>query len=171
MTSNGEIVDFENHTPIDIEEFKQKLIAQLPLELPILAVQELPVKSPKATQLLNKAEYLITLSSDNKYSLSQWQNWIEDVKNSSEILMSKTDKKGKKKMVNLRINLDDISLVENDDQATNTVKLKYLGSAVNDGSLLTPDHICYMLEQVSKQDLTLIKAHREKIILADYITQ
>ncbi|MBD2395357.1 TIGR03960 family B12-binding radical SAM protein [Cyanobacterium aponinum FACHB-4101] len=171
MTGNGEIVDFENHTPMDIEEFKQKLIAQLPLELPILAVEELPVKSPKATQLLDKAEYLINLSSDNKYSLSQWQNWIEDVKNSSEILMEKTDKKGRKKMVNLRANLDDISLVENDAQATNTIKIKYLGSAVNDGSLLTPDHVCYMLEQVSQQDLTLIKAHREKIILADYITQ
>ncbi len=171
MTSNGEIVDFENHTPMDIEEFKQKLIAQLPPELPILAVEEIPVKSPKATQLLDKAEYLITLFSDNKYNLSQWQNWIEEVKNSQEILMSKSDKKGKKKIVNLRTNLDDISLVENDDQEINTIKIKYLGSAVNDGSLLTPDHVCYMLEQVSKQNLTLIQAHREKINLANYITQ
>lgn len=171
MTSNGEIVDFENHTPMDIDEFREKLKAQLPLELPIFQVEELPLKSPKATQILDKAEYLITISGDNKYSILQWQNWLKDVQNSSEIMMSKTAKTGKKKMVNLRENLDHISLIDENFQESETVTIKYLGSAKNNGSLLTPDQVCYMLEQISSENLTLIKAHREKIILADFITQ
>lgn len=171
MTSNGEIVDFENHTRMDIEEFKEKLKANLPPEIPIFKVEELPVKSPKATQILDKAEYFITVSTDNKYSLSQWQNWLNDIEKSPEILMEKKQKNGKKKMVNIRENLEKISLIDDNFEESDQVKINYLGSAKNDGSLLTPEHICYMLEQVSNDKINLVKAHREKIILADHITQ
>ncbi|MBL1208515.1 TIGR03960 family B12-binding radical SAM protein [Geminocystis sp. GBBB08] len=171
MTSNGEIVDFENHTRMDIAEFTEKLRASLPAEIPIFKVEELPVKFPKATQILDKAEYFITISTDNKYSLSQWQNWLTDIEKSSEILMKKTAKTGKKKIVNLRENLDKISLINDNFEESDQVKINYVGSAKNDGSLLTPEHICYMLEQVSNEKINLIKAHREKIILADHITQ
>ncbi|WP_017292486.1 TIGR03960 family B12-binding radical SAM protein [Geminocystis herdmanii] len=171
MTSNGEIVDFENHTRMDIDEFTEKLKANLPLEIPIFKVEELPVKSPKATQILDTAEYIITVSADNKYSLNQWKNWIDNVQNTSEILMQKTAKTGKKKMVNLRENLLNILLVDDHFEESNTVKINYVGSAKNDGSLLTPDHVCFMLEQVSQEKINLVKAHRENIILADYITQ
>jgi len=171
MTSNGEIVDVENHTRMDIAEFTEKLKANLPPEIPIFKVEELPVKSPKATQILDTAEYIITVSTDNKYSLIQWQNWLDNVENSDKILMQKTAKTGKKKMVNLRDNLEKISLNDNNFEESDTVKINYLGSAKNDGSLLTPDHVCYMLEQVSNEKINLVKAHRENIILADYITQ
>lgn len=171
MTSNGEIVDFENHTQMDIDEFTEKLKAQLPSELPIFQVEELPLKSPKPTQLLDKVEYIITLSADNKISLTQWQNLVEKVQNSSEIMMKKTAKTGKEKMINLRENLQNICLLDTNFEESDTIKINYLGNAKNDGSLLTPDHVCFMLEQISGENLTLIKAHREKIILADHITQ
>ncbi|NCO76016.1 MAG: TIGR03960 family B12-binding radical SAM protein [Cyanobacteria bacterium] len=171
MTSNGEIVDFENHTYMDINEFTEKLKAQLPPELPIFKVEELPLKSPKATQILDTAEYIITVSADNKFSVTQWQNWLNQVQNSSEIIMEKTAKTGKKKMVNLRENLDKISLIDDNFQESDTVTINYLGSAKNDGSLLTPDQVCFMLEQISGENLSIIKAHREEIILADIITQ
>lgn len=171
MTSNGEIVDFENHTRMDIDEFTEKLRANLPSEIPIFKVEELPVKSPKATQILDTAEYIITLSADNKYSLNQWQNWINNIQNASEILMQKTAKTGKKKMVNLRENLLNISLIEANFDESDTVKINYIGSAKNDGTLLTPEQVCFMLEEVSQEKINLTKAHREIIILADYITQ
>lgn len=171
MTSNGEIVDFENHTRMDIDEFTEKLKAQLPPELPIFQVEELPIKSPKATQILDIAEYIITISADNKVSVSQWENLIKKVQNSSEVMMEKIAKTGKKKMVNLRENLHHISLLDSNFNESDTIKINYLGNAKNDGSLLTPDQVCFMLEQIIGKNLTLIKAHREKIILANYITQ
>ncbi|BAQ66711.1 TIGR03960 family B12-binding radical SAM protein [Geminocystis sp. NIES-3709] len=171
MTSNGEIVDFENHTRMNIDEFTEKLKANLPLEIPIFKVEELPVKSPKATQILEKAEYFITVSTDNKYSLSQWENWLDNVENSKEILMQKTAKTGKKKMVNLRENLEKISLIDENWEELDQVKINYIGSAKNDGTLLTPEQVCFMLEQVNQEKISLIKAHRESIILADHITQ
>ncbi|WP_069791632.1 TIGR03960 family B12-binding radical SAM protein [Cyanobacterium sp. IPPAS B-1200] len=171
MTSNGEIVDFENHTRIDIDEFVEKLQAQLPAELPLIRVEELPIKSAKATQILDMAEYLVTLSADKNISLHQWQHWINEINNSSEILMEKTSKKRKKKMVNLKANLLSLSLSNVDFEESETITIKYTGSAKNDGSLLTPDHVCYMLEQVSSEALTITKAHREIILLTDHITQ
>ncbi|AFZ48186.1 Protein of unknown function DUF2344 [Cyanobacterium stanieri PCC 7202] len=171
MTSNGEIVDFENHTRIDIDEFVEKLQAQLPPELPLIKVEELPLKSPKATQILDTAEYVVDICAEENISLEQWQNWVNEINNSSEILMEKTAKNRKKKMVNLRANLYDLSLLNPNVAPSETVALKYIGSAKNDGSLLTPDHICYMLEQVSSAKLTIVKAHREIITLTDHITQ
>ena len=165
MTSSGEIVDFETHTRINPEEFKTKLQAQLPSDLPLYQVQEIPVKSPKATQLLDKAEYLITISATESVSLSQWQSWVEGVNHASEILWEKTAKSGKKTIVNLCDRLYALSLVNSDFEQSEQVILNYQGSAKNDGSLLTPEQLCYMLEQISGQQLTLIKAHREQIIL------
>jgi len=165
MTSNSEIVDFENHTRIDIDEFVKKLQAQLPMELPLIKVEELPIKSAKATQILDIAEYLVTLSADNNISLHQWQHWINEVNNSSEILMEKTSKKRKKKMVNLKANLLSLCLADDNFEESETITIKYTGSAKNDGSLLTPDHVCYMLEQVSSEALTITNAHREIILL------
>ncbi|MBE9223593.1 TIGR03960 family B12-binding radical SAM protein [Cyanobacterium stanieri LEGE 03274] len=170
MTSNGEIVDFENHTRIDIDEFVEKLQGQLPPELPLMKVEELPLKSPKATQILDTAQYFVTLSAEKTINLNRWESWINEVNNSTEILIEKTAKKGKKRMINLRANLNDLSLVK-DSYNDDTVTIKYTGSAKNDGSLLTPDHLCYMLEQVSSENLNIIKAHRENILLTDHITQ
>ncbi len=85
--------------------------------------------------------------------------------------MQKTAKTGKKKMVNIRENLERISLINDNFEEFDRVKINYVGSAKNDGTLLTPDHVCFMLEQVSQEKINLVKAHRETIILADYITQ
>lgn len=162
MTSSGEIVDFELHTPMTMEEFRQRLTAQLPPGLPIFRVEQVPVKSPSATQLLDKAEYTITLAADKPIPSSQWQSWIEAVLNATSIEREKTGKNGKTTQENLRENLYHLSLVETQEDAAT---VKYVGSAKNDGSLLTPEKVCYMLERISGEHLTVVKAHRDKILL------
>ncbi|MFM8296951.1 MAG: TIGR03960 family B12-binding radical SAM protein, partial [Microcystis aeruginosa] len=62
-TSSGEIVDFELTKVIDLETFKQQLRAQLPADLPVYQVEEIPLNAPAATRLLEKAEYLLTFNS------------------------------------------------------------------------------------------------------------
>ncbi len=70
-------------------------------------------------------------------------------------------------MINIRPNLRSVSLLSKGDEALSEVNITYTGSAKNDGSLLSPDRLCYMLEQVSSEELSLVKAHRENIILED----
>lgn len=166
MTSSGEIVDFETHSLIELEDFKQRLINNLPADIPVYKVEEIEIKSPSATKLLEKAEYTLTLNTDDFISLETWQNWINEINNSDEIWLEKVTKTRKKIQVNLKERLFSLTLLSDDIEENHQVKINYIGSCRNDGTLLTPDQVHYMLEFVSKTNLNLLHAHREKMILA-----
>ncbi|HHP7243389.1 MAG TPA: TIGR03960 family B12-binding radical SAM protein, partial [Elainellaceae cyanobacterium] len=88
-TSSGEIVDFELTHRLDLAEFRDKLSAQLPDNIPIYRIEEVEVSSPSATKLLERAEYLITVcdsASDpaiNPHlpfvSIEDWHTWVDAV--------------------------------------------------------------------------------------------
>jgi len=159
-TSSGEIVDFELTKVMDLETFKQQLTAQLPADLPVYQVEEIPLNAPAATRLLEKAEYLLTFNSEG-IDCQQWQNWIEAIKQATVMEREKTTKSGKKVTINLREQLYELELKTVDKQAV----LCYVGSCRNDGTLLQPDHIVEMLERVSGQEISLLNFHRQRLIL------
>ena len=165
ITSSHELVDFELTESLEINDFKQRLINVLPAEIPIYQVEELGLKMPATTSLLDRAEYIITVSIDEAVSMEQWQNWIDAVNQSPEILFEKTTKSGKKVILNLREQLFALRLVTDTDQATDSVKLFYQGSCKNDGTLLQADHILYMLEKVTEKHFELQHIHRQKMLL------
>ncbi|MBD2289580.1 TIGR03960 family B12-binding radical SAM protein [Microcystis wesenbergii FACHB-1317] len=159
-TSSGEIVDFELTKVMDLETFKQQLTAQLPADLPVYRVEEIPLNAPAATRLLEKAEYLLTFNSEG-IDCQQWQNWLEAIKQATVMEREKTTKSGKKVTINLREQLYELELKNVDKQAV----LCYVGSCRNDGTLLQPDHIVEMLERVSGQEISLLNCHRQRLIL------
>ncbi|MGB7444902.1 MAG: TIGR03960 family B12-binding radical SAM protein [Coleofasciculaceae cyanobacterium] len=161
-SSQGEVVDFELTREMEAEQFKSQLASQLPPEIPLYQVQEVDLKAPAATQLLEKAEYLITVTTEGDNTL-EWQTWIEKIKGSEEIIWEKRTKSGKKKQVNLCDRLFELELKELrcSDQAV----IRYLGSCRNDGTLLRPEHLIYMLGQVAQQEFQLLHTHRQKLIL------
>lgn len=164
-TSSGEIVDFELTEPMEPAEFKAKLAAELPAELPIYRVDQVDVKAPSATQQLERAEYLIKVEAGGQEVESPpWQDWIEGVLASSEIWWEQTTKKGKVKQVNLRDRLFDLELVEvGKDEPTAVIR--YVGSCRNDGTNLPCDRVVYMLESVAKESCQLLTFHRQQLIL------
>ena len=52
-TSSGEIVDFELTKVMDLETFKQQLTTQLPADLPVYQVDEIPLNAPAATRVFS----------------------------------------------------------------------------------------------------------------------
>jgi radical SAM family uncharacterized protein/radical SAM-linked protein len=164
MTSSGEIVDFECHTYMELGEFEAKLKAQFPPDLPIYQVEEVDVKSPSATQILDNAEYLLTLSTEEQVSLETWQNWLNLVNETPEILMKKTTKNKRIKEVNLKENLLFIVLESNQPEPEKSILVRYSGSCRNDGSLLAPNHVVYILEKIAEVEINLVHAHRVKIL-------
>ena len=159
-TSSGEIVDFELTKVIDLERFKQQLSAQLPADLPVYQVEEIPLNAPAATRLLEKAAYLLTFNSEG-IDCQQWQNWLEAIKQATVMEREKTTKSGKKVTINLREQLYELELKTVDKEAV----LCYVGSCRNDGTLLQPDHLVEMLERVSGQEISLLNCHRQGLIL------
>ncbi len=161
ITSSGEIVDFELTQDMDVEEFRTRLEAQLPENIPIYKVEDVDIKSLNASRLMDKAEYLITVQSEENIDAA-WSQWIDAIKNSQEILWEKFTKSGNKKVVNLCDRLFSLSLEsETDNQAV----IRFTGSCRNDGTNLSPDNFVYMLEQIAKIEFQLLNVHRQQLIL------
>ena len=167
VTSSGEIADFELTERMDVQEFRQKLAAQLPSQMPIYQVEEVDVKAPAATRLLEKAEYLLKVEASKSTCIEEWQTWIDAINASKEITWEKTTKSGKKQEVNLRDRLYDLTIDPKNVKEDNSVMLRYVGSCRNDGTLLNPENVIYMLEQVSDREIQLLEVHRQKMILGD----
>jgi radical SAM family uncharacterized protein/radical SAM-linked protein len=185
-TSSGEIVDFELTEVIEPALFHLKLAAQLPPDMPIYRVEEVNIKAPASAQILEKAEYLITVdvvgqnvSDRPQTSPYEWQSWIGAIQAAEEIWFEQITKSGKVQMVNLRDRLFELEMVQShplqvtqsdplrvtrrDQQTT----LRYIGSCRNDGTMLRPDHLVYMLEKVSQQEFQLLQIHRNQLLLAE----
>ena len=162
ITSNGEIVDFELTQEIDPEEFRTRLAQQLPANIPIYRIEEVDLKSLNASRLMDKAEYSITVQANNH---PQWQQWINAINNSQEIIWEKFTKSGHKKQINLCDRLFSLAL-ESEDRENNTAIIRFTGSCSNDGTNLSPDNLIYMLEKVAGLEVQLLNVHRQQLILA-----
>jgi radical SAM family uncharacterized protein/radical SAM-linked protein len=161
ITSNGEIVDFELTEDMDIEEFRTRLAAQLPENVPIYKVEEVDIKSLNASRIMDRAEYLITLQVAEDL-VPPWQNWLDEINNAQSILWEKFTKSGSKKQINLRDRLFSLTLESaQDDRAV----IRFTGSCRNDGTNLSPDNLVYMLEQIAKVEFQLLQVHRQQLLL------
>ncbi len=164
VTSSGEIMDFELTQQVEIEAFRQQLISQLPSNLPIYNITAVDLKTPAATQLLAKAEYLLTVAADQDIPLLQWLNWVETIKNLDTIWWQQTTKSGKTQMVNLRDRLYELEVTHHRNQASST-SLRYVGSCQSDGTQLRPEQVIFMLEQVAQLQFQLLHIHRNQLLL------
>jgi radical SAM family uncharacterized protein/radical SAM-linked protein len=170
-TSEGEIVDFELTEVMEIATFQEKLVAQLPKNIPIYRVEEVDLKTPAATQLLEKAEYWLTVATGTENLSVHWDEWIAEILKSDRIILEHTTKSGKKVEVNLRDRLLELELVVTETENQQPAIIRCLGNCRNDGDLLRPEHIVYMLEQVTQQEFQLLHAHRTQLILQPVQTE
>ena len=191
VTSTGEIADFELTESIDIESFRSKLAAKLPTNIPIYKVESIDLKAPSASQLLEAAEYVITvawagsltlqgeLGLENSDAVSvadeaNWEDWVKTIVQTKAFWRVHTTKSGKTQDVNLRERLHKLELVEQKSESSTRASggtsegravLRYTGSCRSDGNLLKPEHIVFMLEQVSQQEIQLLQVERSQLIL------
>ncbi len=178
-TSSGEVVDFELKAWVEPAEFRQRLAVQLPEDVPIYAVEEVPLSYPSATKTLDRAEYVLGLAVESSHpQASQWANWIEAVKAKNELLWEKTTKSGRVKTLNLREWLYQLELIsgETDDRwmpltpssNTDEVLVTFTGSSRNDGTLLRPEQVAWMLSQVAQQPIEIRRVHRRRLIFQSH---
>ncbi|MHC5598024.1 MAG: TIGR03960 family B12-binding radical SAM protein [Nostoc sp.] len=165
-TSSGEIADFELTVPVEVDTFREKLAREMPTDIPIYNVEQIDLKANAATQLLESAEYLITVAALKETTPIQWQNWIDTIKAKEEIWYEQTTKSGKSQLINLRDRLFELELVETHKSAESMSSvIRYLGSYRQDGLLLRPEQILFMLEAVASIEFQLLHIHRNRLIL------
>jgi len=191
VTSTGEIADFELTESIEVESFRSKLAAKLPENIPIYKVEPIELKAPSASQLLEAAEYVITVAWAGSLALqgeldrnksapvsvadeANWEDWVKTIAQTQAFWRVHTTKSGKTQDVNLRQRLHKLELVEQKSESSTTASggtsesravLRYTGTCRSDGNLLKPEHIVFMLEQVSLQEIQLLQVERSQLIL------
>ena len=165
-TSSGEIADFELTVPVDIDSFREELVREMPTDIPIYNVEQIDLKTPAATQLLETAEYLITVAALEETTHIQWQEWIDTIKAKDELWFEHTTKSGKSQLINLRDRLFELELVETHNSIAESISvIRYLGSYRQDGFLLRPEQILFMLGVVASVEFQLLHIHRNRLIL------
>ncbi|MEH2183798.1 TIGR03960 family B12-binding radical SAM protein [Nostoc sp.] len=166
-TSSGEIADFELTVPVEVETFREKLADEMPTDIPIYNVEQIDLKASAATQLLESAEYLITVAALAQTTPIQWQNWIDTIKAKEELWYEQITKSGKSQLINLRDRLFELELVKTHKSVAESMSsvIRYLGSYRQDGLLLRPEQILFMLETVAGIEFQLLHIHRNRLIL------
>jgi radical SAM family uncharacterized protein/radical SAM-linked protein len=176
-TSSGEVVDFELKQAIAPGEFQQRLAAQLPPEIPLYSVVEVPLDSPAATKLLDQAEYYLRVGPESMAADAlplPWQDWMATLLEREVFLWEKTTKSGTLQTINLREQLYELGLAAPEQTplfvselkpGEGEVVLRVVGSCRNDGNLLRPEQVVWMMEQVAGQPLQLRHKHRSQLRL------
>lgn len=181
-TSSGEIVDFDLTTAMEPEQFLARLAEQLPAMMPLYRAEAIAPDSPPAARQMEQAEYYLTVqpiadtATDTAVpaDAAAWQQWIADILAAEEIWLEQTSKSGKTYHINGRDRLQTLELVAESpavlaalpSAAPQAVHLQYRGTCRNDGTLLRPEHVVQMLEQVSGRSLHPVHVHRLHLQLA-----
>lgn len=63
----------------------------------------------------------------------------------------------------------EIELVETTNLVTSVASLRYLGSCRPDGTLLRPEQVLFMLEQVASTEFQMLQIHRHRLVLHDQL--
>ncbi|HSM80846.1 MAG TPA: TIGR03960 family B12-binding radical SAM protein [Nodosilinea sp.] len=180
-TSSGEVVDFELTRAIAPTDFLQRLAAELPDEIPLYDVVEVPLDQPSATKCLDRAEYYLRVgleatepaAAPEEQPEQPWEQWVAAVLALDEVCWEKKTKSGAVKMVNLRERLHQLAVVGPEHplppgvqypEDGSSVWLRAVGNCHNDGNLLRPEQVVLMVEQVAGQPLRLHHAHRSRLI-------
>jgi radical SAM family uncharacterized protein/radical SAM-linked protein len=163
-TSQGEIVEFELREKMDLAEFRSRLAAELNADLPISAIQEISLQTPLATQLLDRAEYRLQVAAATPLAAAAWSALPTQILAATEILQVQTTKSGQEREVNLRDRLMELELL---NYSENTAEFRYIGSCRNDGTMLRPEQMVYMLSQTTNQEITLQSVLRLQLICTD----
>ncbi|WP_373529206.1 TIGR03960 family B12-binding radical SAM protein [Nostoc sp.] len=165
-TSNGEIADFELTVPMAVDSFRELLAREMPTDIPIYHVEQIDLKAKAASQLLETAEYLITVAALAEATSLQWQDWIDTIKAKDELWYEHTTKSGKSQLINLRDRLFELELVETSKSMAESISvIRYIGSYRQEGFLLRPEQILFMLRIVASVEFQMLHIHRNRLIL------
>ena len=156
QTSDCELVDMELTEIVQPDEFLARLQAQLPPEIPIYEVREVPLRAPSVEKLISRASYKLTIDHQGNLTQREVLSAIQTILQTQEIPYTQVAKSGKEQLVNLRDRLYDLSLSAYDSKQ---FQICYTGSCTIDQTL-KPDQVRWLLEQFTQVNLTLSQIHR-----------
>ncbi len=131
VESQGEYVDIEIEDDIEVDEFLERINNQLPEGIKFIKGQEIDPKTPSLSSVIVYGEYIFNIDLDTPLSKEFVKSRVLNFVKSEEIIVTKTNKKGRKVEVDIRPLIKNFDLVSLDDKKVTFESTIATGSKAN----------------------------------------
>ena len=158
VESQGEYVDIEIEDDIEVDEFLERINNQLPEGLKFIKGQEIDPKTPSLSSVIVYGEYIFNIDLDTPLSKEFVKSRVLNFVKSEEIIVTKTNKKGRKVEVDIRPLIKNFDLVSLDDKKVTFESTIATGSKANLNINILIPQILNMLDlEIDPREVSVLR--------------
>ena len=158
VESQGEYVDIEIEDDIEVDEFLERINNQLPEGIKFIKGQEIDPKIPSLSSVIVYGEYIFNIDLDTPLSKEFVKSRVLNFVKSEEIIVTKTNKKGRKVEVDIRPLIKNFDLVSLDDKKVTFESTIATGSKANLNINILIPQILNMLDlEIDPREVSVLR--------------
>ena len=158
VESQGEYVDIEIEDDIEVDEFLERINNQLPEGIKFITGQEIDPKTPSLSSVIVYGEYIFNIDLDTPLSKEFVKSRVLNFVKSEEIIVTKTNKKGRKVEVDIRPLIKNFDLVSLDDKKVTFESTIATGSKANLNINILIPQILNMLDlEIDPREVSVLR--------------
>ena len=158
VESQGEYVDIEIEDDIEVDEFLERINNQLPEGIKFIKGQEIDPKTPSLSSIIVYGEYIFNIDLDTPLSKEFVKSRVLNFVKSEEIIVTKTNKKGRKVEVDIRPLIKNFDLVSLDDKKVTFESTIATGSKANLNINILIPQILNMLDlEIDPREVSVLR--------------
>ena len=158
VESQGEYVDIEIEDDIEVKEFLERINEQLPDGIKFVKGQEIDPKTPSLSSIIVYGEYIFNIDLDTPLSKEFVKSRVLNFVKSEEIIVTKTNKKGRKVEVDIRPLIKNFDLVSLDDKKVTFESTIATGSKANLNINILIPQILNMLDlEIDPREVSVLR--------------
>ena len=158
VESQGEYVDIEIEDDIEVDEFLERINNQLPEGIKFIKGQEIDPKTPSLSSVIVYGEYIFNIDLEVPLSKEFVKSRVLNFVKSEEIIVTKTNKKGRKVEVDIRPLIKNFDLVSLDDKKVTFESTIATGSKANLNINILIPQILNMLDlEIDPREVSVLR--------------
>ena len=158
VESQGEYVYIEIEDDIEVDEFLERINNQLPEGIKFIKGQEIDPKTPSLSSVIVYGEYIFNIDLDTPLSKEFVKSRVLNFVKSEEIIVTKTNKKGRKVEVDIRPLIKNFDLVSLDDKKVTFESTIATGSKANLNINILIPQILNMLDlEIDPREVSVLR--------------
>ena len=158
VESQGEYVEIEIEDDIEVDEFLERINNQLPEGIKFIKGQEIDPKTPSLSSVIVYGEYIFNIDLDTPLSKEFVKSRVLNFVKSEEIIVTKTNKKGRKVEVDIRPLIKNFDLVSLDDKKVTFESTIATGSKANLNINILIPQILNMLDlEIDPREVSVLR--------------
>lgn len=158
VESQGEYVDIEIEDDIEVKEFLERINEQLPDGIKFVKGQEIDPKTPSLSSIIVYGEYIFNIDLEVPLSKEFVKSRVLNFVKSEEIIVTKTNKKGRKVEVDIRPLIKNFDLVSLDDKKVTFESTIATGSKANLNINILIPQILNMLDlEIDPREVSVLR--------------